>query len=501
MKKSVRVLTLALALLMLFSVFVACDNNDPEPDTTTTQAPTTNDPNGTVDDDLDENGYLKDDIPENTDLGNRVIRVLSWESRLPEMFSEGYTKDEINNEVYSRQAALEERLNFLFEPVSIPGDWQHMDSWLTQGRLCGDNNIDLIGTYSLWPGVLAQEGHLCNLNMLDYPNQDMPWWPDSQIEAWTQSGALYFISSNSSIPVLNSIRVILCNESMFEDLGLESPVSLAIKGDWYVDTMLEYISHFDSDLNADERVWGFGAWDHSAMDAMYYSAGFSAIKNNEYGEASFAVLEASTIMGVTTYIDKLATMFNSGNATILINLPEFNSNRVALGLAAFDVVTWLENMNYSAVPLPKLDENQENYRTIQHNNYDIWAVPAAAKDAAVSAIVLEGLASMDYRSLAPYYFDRYMKLRYSKTEDCMAMFDIVRNSLYYDFGRAMLNLQGVTEGAWRETFYDPSAGMVKADINSGSFTTAVQEKEAMVIENLNKALRNFRKYFDVGMQE
>ncbi len=502
MKKSVRLFTLVLALLMLVSVFAACKNNTPDPngpDSEATQAPTG--PGGeVVDDNLDENGYLKDDIPEDTDLGNRVIRVLTWASRASQMFSEGFTEDEINNEVYSRQAALEERLNFMFEPVPVAGDWNDMNTWLTQGRLCGDLDIDLIGTYSLWPGVLAQEGHLCNLNLYDYPNQEMPWWPAS-VSEWTQSGALYFISSNSSIPVLNSIRIMLCNEDLFEDKGLESPVTLTIDGKWTVDTMLSHVAAFDSDLDADTRVWGFGAWDETAMDSMYYAAGFSSIKNND-GEASIAVLEASTIMGVTTYINKLAAMFDSGNATIKINLPEFNSNRVALGLAAFDVLTWLENMEYAAIPLPKMDENQDNYRTIQHNNYDVWAIPASAEDPTVSGIVLEGLASMDYRQLAPYYFDRYMKLRYSQEEINSQMFDIIRGSLHYDFGRIMMDLGSITEGSWRDTFWTYSnGGMIKADIAPGTFTNGVQGKEAATREKLNSILRNFRKYFDVGMPE
>ncbi len=501
MKKSVRLLTLLLAMLSVMLLFAACKGKEEDP--TVTQ------PSGETAPplDLDENGYQNDTIPEGTDFGREVVKVLTWESKAPFLFSEGYNEDEVNNTIFRRQAALEERLNFTFDIVdNVKGEWADMDEWLEAGRNSADLEIDLIGTFAKWPSVLAQEGLLCNLNNLDFPDREMPWWPKA-IDDWEQSGALYYIAENSSIPTINSMMLMLINEKMITDRGMESPIKLSLEGTWYMDTMLTYAMNFASDdMNAETKTFGLSVHDTPVLDSMLAAIGFKTLSNDEDGNATQQLLNQSVKEKVTGYINKLAPVFESGNVSVGERNDLMASKRTAMHITSLYYIQFLEDLSYSPVPLPKLDSNQKEYYTIQDNSWDMWCVPVSARNPQMSATVLEGLASADYRTVAPYYFDKYIKIRYAEDEINTKMFELIRASLTYDLGRVIdIGKAGsLAYGPWRNTFIGSnSAGytnVIHAEISDGTFTTGVEAQKEQSIDELNTILRNYRKYYNNGKQ-
>ncbi len=501
MKKSVRLLTLLLAMFSVMLLFAACKGKE---DPAETQPPGETAPPL----DLDEDGYQNDTIPEGTDFGREVVKVLTYESKAHLLFSDGYTEDEVNNTLFKRQSALEERLNFTFDIVdNVPGEWVDMETWLTVGRKCGENEIDLIGTFALWPSVLAAEGLLCNLNNLDFPDRDMPWWPDA-VGDWEQSGALYYIAENSSIPTTNSMMVALVNEQMITDRGMESPIQLALEGTWYMDTMLTYAMNFASDdMDAATKTFGLSVHDTPVLDSMLAATGYKALLNDEDGNAKMQILQQSTKDKITTFIGKLAPVFESGNVSVGQRNALMESKRTAMHITSLYYIQFLEDLSYAPVPLPKLDENQDRYYTIQDNSWDMWCVPVSARNPQMSATVLEGLASADYRTTAPYYFDKYIKLRYAEDEINTQMFELIRASLTYDLGRVITTdsfVGWVTYGAWRNTFIVSDSNgytnVIHAEISEGTYTYYIDANKTAATEALNDILRNYRKYYNNGKQ-
>jgi hypothetical protein len=66
-----------------------------------------------------------------------------------------------------------------------------------------------------------------------------------------------------------------------------------------------------------------------------------------------------------------------------------------------------------------------------------------------AATVMEAIASEDYRTVAPFYYDQYLKLRYSNNDIGVEIYDIIRNSVFIDFGRISAVNLGILETVFR----------------------------------------------------
>jgi hypothetical protein len=124
--------------------------------------------------------------------------------------------------------------------------------------------------------------------------------------------------------------------------------------------------------------------------------------------------------------------------------------QVAFMACCLNQVTTMDDTTiYTALPVPKYDENQEEYRTVNTNGFDVWCIPLAAQDPELSATIMEAVASADYRSVAPFYYDQYLKLRYSNNDIGVEIYDIIRNSVFIDFGRISAVNMGILETVFR----------------------------------------------------
>ena len=113
-----------------------------------------------------------------------------------------------------------------------------------------------------------------------------------------------------------------------------------------------------------------------------------------------------------------------------------------------------DNSTYAPIPLPKYNPKDTRYYTCQTNAYDIWCIPKTTARAEDAGIIAEAVASSDYRSIFPKFYEDKLKLRYADDVIGYQIFDIIRDSIITDFGRLeqlSLNNCGI-EGIWRQVF-------------------------------------------------
>jgi len=456
-----KVISILLVLLMLSAMLISCqskeDQEGPDADVVA--------PDGDVDtSDVDDCGYQNDRLPKGAELEKlgfkgSEVKVLSWDGEEGQTFpKENSTTDPIKAKLYNHWQGIAERFSITFNTKYTDSSWPGQSAFFTDAR-ADDAMYDLIQTQSLFPTTLAREGRLCNIHNLGYPDLEMPWWPVS-VKQWTQSGALYFVASNSSAMCISNMSVVFVNDGMITAKGGASPVQSVLRGVWTVEEMTKLSKLFAGAAeNADEasRIYGLVVDDPSRIDRLYYSCGFSSVITNEAtGESTLGYDEESELQAITVAINKLEALFTGPEVIVhpVDDFTEMNEERTAMLLGYMQYIRTLEKTEeYTVVPLPLLEEGQYDtlgYRTTHRDYTDVWCIPTTTTNKTLSGMILEASASSEYRMIGPFYYEQYLKDRYANGADGRKCFDLLRDSVVYDFG-VVGGLASSTY--WRGCFY------------------------------------------------
>jgi len=138
------------------------------------------------------------------------------------------------------------------------------------------------------------------------------------------------------------------------------------------------------------------------------------------------------------------------------------------------VVEWYRGMesDFGILPLPKYDENQDNYYSVV-NPYTgaLLGVPKSADDFERVSVILEALAAEGKYTLQPAYYDVVLQRKYTRDEESGEMLDLIFGSRVYDvgavyaFGGVFLDFIALCNRSNRDivSYYDKkSAAMEKA---------------------------------------
>ena len=151
MKKA---LSLILAILMCVSVLVSCGGKTDPADTTTAA---TNDTPATTtattttvaetESPYDENGFLKDDLDPSLNYNNQEITILYWDDvARPEFEVKEMTGDLISDAIYTRNAAVEERLGIKLKWVGTPGSYSVQENYINTA----ENDVKASGEFDVF---------------------------------------------------------------------------------------------------------------------------------------------------------------------------------------------------------------------------------------------------------------------------------------------------------------------------------------------------------------
>ena len=211
MKKSYRIAALALAALIFALTFAAgCGGDTPASDETTAIADVTAETESAETD----RSQIPDDLPDDLDFGGEefTIHVRGDETSYEDFFSE-LTGDIIDDVIYNRNRAVEERLNTAISVYRGKG-WETYNDELKNIRnavQAGDDSWDVIAGWSARIPIVANEGLFLNLYELPYLNLDREWWVQTLKEELTIGGKLYFATGDITLTLLEAAYVICFN--------------------------------------------------------------------------------------------------------------------------------------------------------------------------------------------------------------------------------------------------------------------------------------------------
>lgn len=473
-KNLIRILSLALVVVMMLSFVVACTNN---PDTGK-ESGSSNESSASVEEskagntlegsdsaapgaETDEQGYILDSLPTKMDFKGDKLTIMAWgDVEHPEFEVENDPSSAIDKELYGRLVRLKERLNIELEFIYENANSSNIDNWSTEvkNQIENERKVDIMAAYSLSSATAASKGYNFDLksDACKYLDFSKPWWPEKLIDEASIKGKLFFVSGDISNNALYMMYTCFVNNQILEDHKLENPQKYVDSGEWTYEKFIQYCTGIYHDANGsgikDAVSEGNGASDTFGymtsgihVDPWFYGTGAKIVEKDANGNliAAPSFKSEAVVKTIETLNSLLHTSQDGIYTSSVWHQRNFRDENLLFCMdrarISFKVLKDNENLDYSVLPCPKYEEGTKTgYVTVMGNPFTLYSLPsyaASTNRAELASAALEALASDSYRTLSPAVFEITFKLKYSDSPESARMFDIIRDSLSFDFGR------------------------------------------------------------------
>jgi len=352
------------------------------------------------------------------------------------------TGESVNDAVYNRTVNTENALNV---DVTVNQDYSDSETHNVVGQsiMAGDDAWHIVFTHSLFGvNTYVIEDQLYNMEALPYVDFAAPWWDQKSIEYFKIGDEVYYGRGDL---VLTTTEVTLFNKDIAEDYQLPDHYEMVRQGKWTYDTFLSEVNMVSEDLNGDgaityedkvgftaeltERLCGlpfsfgihlsevtengleFTFWNEKYMDL--YSKTLALITDTAHSQAFFR--------GATPADKRL--LFSSGNA-----LFTFVDGGEIVGLRDVE-------MDFGVLPMPKYDENQENYCCYAWPTF--VCVPTTIQNVEKVGAGLECFAYESQPVMKAYMMD-LLRGKAARDEESVEMFDLIYDSQVIDIAASYL---------------------------------------------------------------
>ncbi len=428
-----------IALALILSC-VGCGTEEPEQETNVT---TMTEQNGAAETEPEETEIVS--RMEEKDYDGYEYRILTTTPQMNnvyyhEVFSEGENGETVNDAVFTRNIALEEKYN-----VKVSGIHTGLFDYSTFEKSvpAGEDLYDVVMANQSSSLQYSVEGYLQGLNNIENLCLEEPWWQQTYNSQVTIRNKLFFAISDANLASFESVPVLFFNKQMVADLALEEPYQIVKDGEWTFDALLEYCQLVSQDLNGDgiyydEDMYGLLVNSYAALTFMYG------------GGAAFSQKDAEDVPHYTydedfvTYFQKMVTSLTNNNTVMYGEKMSHRTQSMQLafkedrGLFYNEMLTYANNLrdmetDFGIVPMPKRDMTQEFYTGFYHmDSSSTTAIPVTVTDLERTSRLTEDLAFYSMLYVYPAYIENTVKTKSARDEYSAEMVDIALEKISCD---------------------------------------------------------------------
>lgn len=440
MKMHYRRCAMLLALLCTAAAMTAC-GGEGEP----TPIGTNEDTAAAVESGTEER--WQDGLPETLDLGGKTFVIHSRGDEGPNLEIDAETEvgEVLNDAIFQRNRGLEERLNMKLK-LFPGGSWENYGQDITQIRAsiaAGDNAWQMISVWGIASSQLVLDNCFYDLTDMPYLDSSAPWWNQSAVQALTLAGKRFLMVGDTSVlSMLGGAFVMYINDTMCQKYEIDDIHALVRDGKWTFQKMTEYSRLAMADLDGSGKMdendqYGLLFAPYNTADSLYTSADIHQIVMNdgmpEYTPSADRLTKLMDILYPLCFDREMYGSFMNLDG-LMVN-PMFISGQGLMAISTLNGArTTFREMedNYTIVPLPKLDEMQENYLTPAYNGACLWGIPSDNPDPESAAAVMEAMAAASHYEITPVYFKTCLQEKYARSEETVEMLEIIRDTQYVD---------------------------------------------------------------------
>ena len=490
----------AMIFLLIFSfsavsvlILQSCSQNDSKD--TVNDKQQNNDIGGSIIEENTETTAISDDIPE-LNFNGETVSILYRDYMQYEVDAEAENGDVINDAVYRRNRNVEERFNIKFNMIPTQGAWDHKDLFLNKVRhsvSAGDDEFEIIEGYAAYIVDLTSGGYLANWETIPYVGFSKPWWNKNFVDEMTINNKLYFLTGDLALSTIWEANVLFFNKKMWEGYAFENPYNLVKDGKWTLDKMAEITKQVSGDLDSDGKytdkdLYGYVTDTHNQIDAYVVSFDVPVTSKGDDGIPVYRIEEpkfSEAFLRLYTFVrENLSTFAGTEQPTATdiysIYRPMFQQER-ALILAEYlgnSSQMRSYDFDFGILPFPKLDERQEQYKTMPQNGYTMFCTPVTVLNTEKVGAVIEALAAESRKSVLPAFYEVALKTKYARDDDSADMIDIIRDGISYNFGMEYVVPLGSPHLQWRFLVTN----------KKNNITSEVERQMPLFQKNLEKVL-------------
>lgn len=457
--------------------------------------------------DPDSGRYVADHLPEfKWDVDDEVYStfdvVVYSDEEQKTYFSEdiGYdrytTTDEvINDAVMQRNHRIDELTGVEVNAVYV----KNVVLFVQDDIAVGGQAFDMAMPFLSGAVTMAQAGQLYALNSEDltpYIDLSKPWWDQGALEAFSVSDQIYFATGDVSFMAKIATWAITFNKQMYDELfpGEKSLYELVKDGEWTFDKL----AAFSKAATLDN---GDGKWDYNDRWGLvsahsdpfnYYSASGESLVSKDADDLPYitfggdrSVTVAQTVLEEFAKINSWHIYSNTlGTQDIWkTSLDIFGEGRALFRTSVFSAIKKLRNyedgIEFGLIPLPKFDEEQENYYSPSGSGAYVVVIPVSVPDPEFSAYMSELIACEAKNFVTPAYYETTLKSRDARDDESEEMLDdYIFANLKFDIG-CVYDFGGIS------TMFNTLAKEGTSDVTSkfDSIKDHVESKIEETIEN------------------
>ena len=387
-----------------------------------------------------------DSLPADLDFGGLSIRVVFIDSKfyIQEMAAE-QTGDIVDDAIYARNAAVEDRLNITLDKIAVGTDDPVANSAAIRSSvMAGSDDYDIVSGMQWLTLPQALQGMYMNLNNNKYLDLSQPWWWNDYIdELKVGDKATYFLNGDISLLSILNMSCIFFNKEMIADLGTTADelYKLVLDGNWTYDELNKYSALAYRDVNGDSTrdendIYGFMTLVDGVTDHFTYTAGNVMNVRDKDGIPSLNVNNERFI----GYMDTLYNLYYNNEGVFITPSEDKMISRFAEGgtlflPTRFFASSYLRDMKaeYGIIPFPKYGADQESYGTLVHDAATIFAIPVTTSRFNEASATLEALCAESYRTVIPAYYEMALKVKYTSDSTAGIIIDMIKNAAKTDF--------------------------------------------------------------------
>ena len=482
MKSSKRRLTAILCLTALILTSASCGSNETPAETTAGNSDIVSDTTAETSEERISTGLEPRDFEGYVfRFSNPSNETQKWNHM--QLTVEEADGDTLNDAIFARNRAVEERLNI--EITEYESSVDKSESDLKKSVLSGTDEFDA----AFIRGEKMKQYCSFGSNRLffdfvsEVPNIDLskPWWTKSANESVSIAGQMQFIVGDISLSYFDSVMPVAMNLRLVDEYSLGNPYELVLDGKWTMDVVGDMLKKTSADLNGDGEATFGDQFGMQGMSEEYISlaiaAGAKTIEKDENGMPYLAI----DSMKFQSAFEKAIEILNQKDVFANIRLKKFDINSTTIkvfkdGYSLFfsDVLYWLTTYrdmkdNFAILPRAKYDENQDRYYSAVHESGAWLCIPLTA-DPERSGYILEELAAESHYSLIPAYYNNVLFQKTARDEASHEMLDIIFETRGSDLG-GLFNFGGInmklrTMGEKGDTGLQSYAESIRAKVDA-----------------------------------